>query len=542
MLVTEKNLKEFRKRLKERHNNLEREVGEILSYFVGEIKDFDFGLYAQHSIELDGRNTIFDYALKIRHRDAEDWVLIELKEYQDPSMLVPHISRFGEGCSLFQAKYPECRAYRLFVIDTEEEALPTNLSQEATKHKINVIHFAVVRMLEEQIEGVGPTHALLEFLKNAFDLSVRYPDRETISVEAVRNSHAETVNYTFSIPAVELLRLAYVYRATATGDPQLEEAYQRSVDSKRLPRIRKFILSDHIGRMFPNNIVANIPIGSSACIEQKGEGLATVTIPNEYGALWIIDGQHRLLSLARCDDDEWKKLGSYPFLVTTYKGLKNRDQAKLFFAINDEQTGINPNLICYILSRLLEDKEGAAAYVALRLQETELFEKGIYAGVGKRSGRWLNLKTFVDSLSPSQDQKQNLIDYSSENSRRGWLQKASTDLKTPVEILGEYFEVISENFRTDWNQGRNGFCQSNAGIAVWLRVLLKIAMKETEWKNFSENWTRKWFTKHIGKCDHKTLKKRVPDYDGEEWKGARNESEYSAIAEFLWGHMVGRNR
>jgi hypothetical protein len=155
MLVTEKNLKEFRKRLKERHNNLEREVGEVLSCFVGEIKDFGFDLYAQHSVELDGRNTVFDYALKIRHRDREDWVLIELKEYQDPGMLVPHISRFGEGCALFQAKYPECRAYRLFVIDTEEESLPVNLSQEATKHKINLIHFSVVRMLEEQEELKG---------------------------------------------------------------------------------------------------------------------------------------------------------------------------------------------------------------------------------------------------------------------------------------------------------------------------------------------------------------------------------------------------
>lgn len=538
MLVNEKALKDFKKRLKERQNELERSVGEILSQFVGEIRDFGLDLYAQHTIEFDQGKIIFDYALRLKHRDAEDWVFIELKEYEDPGLLVPHITKFGESCAAFESKYRDCGAYRMFVIDTDREALPMNLSQEATKHRVNLVHYSILQMLEEQIEAVGPTHALLEFLKNSFNLSIRYPGQDFFQVEAVRNSYGEVMNYTFSIPAVHLLRLSYVYRAAATGDPKLEEAYQRSVDAKRLPRIRRFIQSDHIGRMFPNNIVANIPIGSSAVIENIDESFARIALPNEYGALWIIDGQHRLLSLARCGEDEWKSLGRYPFLVSAYNGLKNRDQAKLFFAINDEQTGINPNLICYILSRLLEDKEGAAAYVALRLQETELFTKGIYFGVGKRSGRWLNLKTFVDSLCPSQDQKQNLIDYSVENARRGWMQKNSTDIDTPVEILKEYFDVISENFPTDWHAGRQGFCQSNAGIAVWLRILLKIAMRESAWRHFSENWTRKWFTRYVGKCDHRILKRKIPDLDVEEWRGARNESEYNTIAEFLWNQMV----
>ena len=59
-------------------------------------------------------------------------------------------------------------------------------------------------------------------------------------------------------------------------------------------------------------------------------------------------------------------------------------------------------------------------------------------------------------------------------------------------------------------------------------------MRESTWRNFSENWTRKWFTKYVGKCDHRTLKRRIPDLDVEEWRGARNESEYNLIAEYLW--------
>ena len=52
MLVNEKALKDFRKRLKERQNELERSVGEILSQFVGEIRDFGFELYSQRSGDL----------------------------------------------------------------------------------------------------------------------------------------------------------------------------------------------------------------------------------------------------------------------------------------------------------------------------------------------------------------------------------------------------------------------------------------------------------------------------------------------------------
>src|ERR1044071_6043760 len=139
MLVNEKALKDFKKRLKERQNELERTVGEILSQFVGQIRDFDFELYAQHAIECDHGRILFDYALRLKHRDADDWVFIELKQYEDPGLLVPHITRFGESCAAFQAKYKDCGTYRMFVIDTEREALPINLSQEATKHRINLI-------------------------------------------------------------------------------------------------------------------------------------------------------------------------------------------------------------------------------------------------------------------------------------------------------------------------------------------------------------------------------------------------------------------
>jgi DGQHR domain-containing protein len=536
MNVNTNTLKDFRRSLKERHNELEREVGEILVKFVGEITRFQFDLFSQHTVELQGQKCVFDYAIRVKHRQSEEWILMELKDYEDSSLLAPQAQKFGQECTLFEQKFPDCKVRRLLLIDDDATSPPANLTQECLNQKINLQHFSRLRMLDDQIEGVGPEFAILEYFKNSFNIAIRYEGPPTIDVQAVKQAFDGRENYTFSIPARKLLPLAYVFRATAGGEPSLEEAYQRSIDLKRLPKIRRFILSGHVAAAFPTNIVANIPIGSSAELKEQESGIVAISLPNEYASLHIIDGQHRLYSLCRASEDDWKDLVDYPFLVTAYNGMVNRDQAKIFFSINDEQTGINPNLICYILSRLQEDKEGVAAYIALRLQDTNLFDEGIYNGVGKREGRWLNLKTFVDNLTPSQSTKDrnNLIDYSPDGVQHGWLQCHGSDADTPLKILKEYFTIIAEQFPTDWRQGRKGFCQNNAGVAVWLRILLKIAKKNGTLKTFAENWDRRMLARHIQKCDYKILRRRVPELDADEWRRARNESEYEALAQFIW--------
>jgi len=534
MNVTEKNLKAFRKSLKERQNEFEGKVGSILSLFVSKMYHFEFNLFSQHKVELQDTNTIFDYAISIKHRTETEWILIELKDYQDPGILAPLAQKFGEDCSLFQQKYSDLKVHRLFIIDDVAEALPHSLINICSNYSIRLQTYSRLLMLSEQIEGIGPEYALLEYLKNIFNISIAFEGSEYLSIKAVKNSFKHRVNYTFTIPAKNLLPLSYVFRATSTADQNLEEAYQRSIDVKRLPKIRKFIMSDHVAAMFPTNVVACMPIGTSSIVEELENGTVNIKLANQYGSLQIIDGQHRLFSLAKCDDEEWNILGAYPFLVTAYYQIKSKDQAKIFFSINDEQTGINPNLICYILSRLLEDKEGYAAYIALHLQTSEIFDKDIYNGVGKRSGRWLNLKTFVDNLTPSQNPKENLIDFAPVNSKHGWLQKNPEDTETPIEILKTYFEIIRDTFPSDWRNQRNGFCQNNTGIAVWLRVLLKIAQKNATISTFAENWSRSMLSKYLNKCDYHILNKKVQQIDADEWRHARNESEYQAIADYLW--------
>jgi hypothetical protein len=130
MNVNTNTLKDFRRSLKERHNELEREVGEILAEFVGEITGFQFDLFPQHAIEIQAQKYIFDYAIRIKHRGSEEWILMELKDWEDPSLLVHQAQKFGQECTLFEQKFPDCKVHRLLVIDDGVTSIPENLTQE----------------------------------------------------------------------------------------------------------------------------------------------------------------------------------------------------------------------------------------------------------------------------------------------------------------------------------------------------------------------------------------------------------------------------
>ena len=150
---------------------------------------------------------------------------MELKDYEDTSLLVPQAQKFGERCTLYGQKFPGCQVHRLMIIDDDTSTLPPNLAEECLNQKIRLQRFSRIRMLDDQVEALGPEFALLEYLKNSFKISIRYAGAPAIQVRAVKQGFGKTENYTFSIPAKTLLALAYVFRATSDSDPDLEDAY-----------------------------------------------------------------------------------------------------------------------------------------------------------------------------------------------------------------------------------------------------------------------------------------------------------------------------
>lgn len=543
MELNKNTIKEFKKKLKSISNDFEREVGEVLIKLIGEINLFPFSLYYHRTIELEGEKFVPDYFLDIKNMDEHDLIIIELKKYSDIHSVLPQIDKFYNQISKFKndPTYKDVKIYPLFVIESEDD-ITSELSNCAHSYGIKIYKSDLFEELDDMMADLTPQHALLDFLKNKFNIMIKY-EPEAIEVYALQNSTFGVNLLTFTISARELLKLAYVYRSNPY-DQDSEMRYQRMIDGDRLNEIKKFITNKNFESVFPNNIICNFSPDSSCDIQdtQLARNIKKICFENKYSSLWVIDGQHRLFSLTKLAKEEEKLLDEYYYTITAYKTIKARDQAKIFFCINDEQTGINPNLVCYILSQLKEDKEGAAASVALSLEKTGTFRSKIFKGIKREGGYkkcWLNLKTFVDYLSPSNDKKhpeENLVGWLTDG--RGWLQKTETDLETPTNILNLYFETVKEVFSSDWNRNNEGFTQSHAGIAVFLKILLKILKKEAKYSNPDSvtQLTRRDFKRYLNGYDTK-LNRKIEDLEIDEWRYARNKSQINKIFEFMWNKM-----
>jgi len=364
-------------------------------------------------------------------------------------------------------------------------------------------------------------------------------DPKYIEKIALQNTTFKANILTFNMTARELLKLAYVYRANIYDDNGFR--YQRLINGDRLNDIKKFILTKNFESVFSNNIICNFAEESQCnVLDTENAGIKKIQFENKYSTLWIIDGQHRLFSFSKLANSEEKLLDEYSFTVTAYKTIKKSDQAKIFFYINDEQTGINANLVCYILSQLKEDKNGAAASIALMLENMGVFRSKIYRGITRDGGykkTWLNLKTFVDNLSPSNNLKtpdDNLVGWEGEG--RGWLQQHHTDLDTPAEILSIFFENVKDKFISDWNKNRDSFVQNNAGIAVMLKLMLRILNKYCSYSN-PEGVLRFAQKNNFGKYLNRFNKKinaKIKGLEIDEWRYSRNKSHYNKIVEFMW--------
>lgn len=544
MELNKSTLKDFRKKIKSVKNEFERSVGEVLIKLVGEISLFPVNFYYHKQIILENDSFIPDYAVELTSGNEKHYIFIELKQYsQIGNNLLPQLENFYRNISKFRSLeiYREYTVHSLFVIDSDDD-LTHELINMAGKYDIQLYKESVFQELDDLITDIHPQYGFLDFLKNKFNIMIQY-EPKVIEKRALQNKTYNVNLLTFSMTARELLKLSYVYRANIYDDNGFR--YQRLINGDRLNDIKKFIISRNFESVFPNNLICNFAEDSQCTIsDTKDENVKNVKFENKYSTLWIIDGQHRLFSFAKMNKSEDKFLDEYCFTVTAYKTIKKSDQAKIFFYINDEQTGINANLVCYILSQLREDRKGAAASVALMLENMGVFKSKIYRGITREGGykkTWINLKTFVDNLTPSNNKKtpdENLIGW--EGDGRGWLQQNSTDLDTPAEILSKYFDCIKERFISDWNKNRESFVQNNAGIAVMLKLLLKILSRECNYDNpegvlrFSN---KNGFKKYMNKFTKK-INAKISGLEIDEWKYSRNKSQINKIVEFIWDDII----
>lgn len=131
--------------------------------------------------------------------------------------------------------------------------------------------------------------------------------------------------YTFEVSPYDLLPIARVFRRDELPNlaPAPEPEYQRPLMPDKLDSIRGNLL-DSPDFMFPNSILVVL---SSDCRYLEEE--EALMIPDNYGAVSVIDGQHRLFSYAdegvraRIDD------GSRIVVTAVFDKLKSTHLAEL---------------------------------------------------------------------------------------------------------------------------------------------------------------------------------------------------------------------
>ena len=540
MELKESTLKEFKKKIKSIDNDFERTVGEVLLNLIGEITLFPVNIHYHKRIEIDDESFIPDYTIDIKSGDLHHIIFIELKQYTDISGILPQLDKFYSQICKFKNEdaYKEFVVHPLFVVESEDE-FTRELINRARNYQITIHKADLFDELSDLISNISPQYGFLDFIKNKFNIMIEF-EPKLIKRSCIQNQTFGLNILTFSMTARELLRLCYVYRASVIDPTELR--YQRLINGDRLNEIKKFIINKNFESVFPNNLICNFSDECKPLIEEtSSDNVKTITFENKYSALWIIDGQHRLFSFAKIKNLD-NLLDEYSFIVTAYKSIKKKDQAKVFFCINNEQVGINSNLICYILSQLCDDKEGAAAKIALMLEDAGIFKSKIFKGIKRDRGTWLNLKTFVDYLTPSNDKKKSVKDNENligwEGYKRGWLQKDEKDIDTPYNVLKIYFECVKDKFQFDWGKGRQGFVQTNQGVSVFLKILLLILKKYCDYSNPSsvEQLRKKDFERYLSKFN-KNVNHKIPDLDIDEWRHARNKNQINIISDYIWDNM-----
>ena len=365
------------------------------------------------------------------------------------------------------------------------------------------------RLLEEYSGEMGEyaRHHLLYLFK--FD---KTQSRRLLQVPAMQTRHKRVVSgatgsadvFIFEASPYELLPVAKVYRRDLLPDlsSKTEEKYQRALLPSKLKRIREELLTDQ-DFMFPNSILVVL---SNDCKFDSGK--KALQIPDIYGSVEVIDGQHRLCSYA--SKDVKAKVGDQCRIMVTaiqFKGASEQDSrrysAKTFIEINTNQTRVHPTHIDAIRYPILgeEGDRAIAAQVILRANA----RKGALYGFFDTNQTSLGIiptTTVLTHLKPLSNleevKKLRNPKRDSQKLRRTGYEKlfdvASIEDLSEAEKLIEqgticitrYFNLVKKVFHLDWPQrGQDNPSSLKFAklIAGFVKLLNRFVSEGVDWKN-----------------------------------------------------------
>ena len=138
----------------------------------------------------------------------------------------------------------------------------------------------------------------------------------------------------------QLLAIAAPFRREFDEDKEAFIGIQRNIDRQKIKELRTYI--ETADACFPNSLIANL---DTSFLVSSNENEIRIKIKDEESsenrALFIIDGQHRLLSF----EDSYITGSNFNLVVAIFLGLGNEEQAHLFSTINNKQKKLNSSLV-----------------------------------------------------------------------------------------------------------------------------------------------------------------------------------------------------
>jgi DGQHR domain-containing protein len=295
--------------------------------------------------------------------------------------------------------------------------------------------------------------------------------------------------FTFEASPFALLRRAQVYRRDLLPDiaERSQRKFQRALMIDKLTKLRRLITADDF--CFPTAIL--IVLSSDS---QFADG--RLTIPDRYGAVSVIDGQHRLFSYA--DADVRARVADNGRIMVTAIQFRSPDQreharnsARIFVEINSNQTQIRPSHIDAISYDILglTTPRALAAQAILRLNDRP---NGRTFGLFDTSQTHLGViaaPTVMNALKPlvALTTVRDLLNANTParvKRKRGYESLFSLQniaeitapealLEKAVVALERYFNLIARWFRHDWPK-RGGPNQSSLRHAKVMGAFVKL--------------------------------------------------------------------
>lgn len=314
--------------------------------------------------------------------------------------------------------------------------------------------------------------------------------------------------YTFEISPYKLLPIAQVFRRDELPSlsSRYEQDYQRPLMKDKINKIREILRENH-DFMFPNSVLLVL---SKDCIYQQVKE-PILLIPEKYGTVSVIDGQHRLFAYANKDIHD--TIGTDAKIMITAVKFQTTDDTEIlkysastFVEINTTQTPVRSSLLDAIAYSILgqETPRALSAEAILRLNTEQGATFGLF-NTNQTSIGLIQTSTILTTLRVFF--KLEMIRKLRENPRRrdeerirGYKElydiesieeicDASNLLSKSVIFLKKYFGFVKSEFHRDWpkrNQDNKSSLKNAKMIAAFIRLLSQFHTEGLNWLEVQE--------------------------------------------------------